>query len=141
MPEITFQCKIGYLAIQNLTPLNCAVKLHEIIAMCTKFQGLNSQIAHSQKHASFRNTSCIPTIQLETYELAALDSKLRQASDTVIRCHHTNVDTAAYPQCWKFVFLLDKKSQNDFCSFRRVICLLTQCFKLLSFYIYISIFF
>jgi len=25
------------------------------------------------------------------------------------------------------------KSQNDFCSFRRVIWLLTQCFKLLSF--------
>jgi len=28
------------------------------------------------------------------------------------------------------------KSQNDFCSFGRVIWLLTQCFKLISFYIY-----
>jgi len=27
------------------------------------------------------------------------------------------------------------KSQNDFCSFRRVIWLLAQCFKLLSFFI------
>jgi len=32
---------------------------------------------------------------------------------------------------------LCSKSQNDFCCFRRVIWLLTQCFKLLLYYIYI----
>ena len=30
------------------------------------------------------------------------------------------------------------KSQNDFCSFRRVIWLITQCFKLISFFTYIN---
>ena len=33
------------------------------------------------------------------------------------------------------------KSQNDFCSFRRVICFLARCFKLLSFFTFIFAFF
>jgi len=33
------------------------------------------------------------------------------------------------------------KSQNDFCSFRRVIWLLTLCFKLISFFTFIFAFF